>query len=215
LARELLDRCGLHDVKVESTDLGDHYDPQARAVRLTRDKIDRKTLTAITSAAHEVGHALQHASGYRPFVWRTQVAELAKLTGKAGSAMLLATPVAALVSRNPVPPIVIGTAAVTILGTGMLAQIAALPSELDASFRRALPLLRDGVLDREQEKSARKILWALTLTYVASSLAGALGIWRWLPSPPPPSTGMPQPGPSTSPAPSATPHPSPAPVAAR
>ncbi|MEA3278281.1 MAG: zinc metallopeptidase [Pseudomonadota bacterium] len=203
LARELLDRYRLHSVKVESTDLGDHYDPQAKAVRLTRDKIDRKTLTAITSAAHEVGHALQDAYRYPPFVWRTHVAKFAQVTGKAGSAMLFAAPIAALVSRNPVPPMVIGATAVAIMGTGLLAQVAALPSELDASFRRALPLLRDRYIDREQEKSVRKILLASTLTYIASSLAGVLGIWRWLPSAP--RTGTPRPAPSPAPRPSPTP----------
>ena len=63
----------------------------------------------------------------------------------------------------------------------MLAQLAALPSELDASFGRALPLLKDGHISREQEKSARRILAACSLTYVASSLAGILTVWRWLP----------------------------------
>lgn len=207
VARELLDRCNLQSVKVESTDVGDHYDPNAKAVRLARDKIDRKTLTAITSAAHEVGHALQDAYRYPPFLWRTHVSKFAQVTGKAGSAMLLAVPIAALLSRNPVPSIVIGATGVSILGTGMLAQVAALPSELDASYRRALPLLRNGYIDREQEKSARKILLASTMTYIASSLVGALGIWRWLPSAP--KTGTPGPGPSPTPAPL----PSPTPVA--
>jgi Zn-dependent membrane protease YugP len=206
-ARELLDRCGLGDVKVEATDLDDHYDPRSRAVRLTRDKIDRKSLAAVTSAAHEVGHALQHADGFRPFRWRSHVAEFARLTGKAGSAMLLAAPIAALVSRNPVPPVVIGTTAISILGSGMLAQVAALPSELDASFRKALPMLRDGYIDQEQEKSVRKILLASTLTYIGSSLAGVLGIWHRLPSSPGPGTPRPAPRPE----PASPPAPQPAP----
>ena len=63
LARHLLNRFDLDDVKVERTDLGDHYDPQARAVRLTADKYEGRSLTAITVAAHECGHALQHAAG--------------------------------------------------------------------------------------------------------------------------------------------------------
>jgi Zn-dependent membrane protease YugP len=215
LARELLDRSGLQHVKVECTDIGDHYDPQAKAVRLTRDKIDRKTLAAITNAAHEVGYALQDAYRYRPFVWRAHVAEFARVTGKVGSAMLLAAPVASLVSRNRVPPVVLGTSAISILGSGMLAQVAALPSELDASFRKALPLLRDGYLDSEQEKSAKKILLASSLTYLASSLAGALSIWRWMPSPTGTGTPQPVPNPAPAPTPRATPRPSPAPVSAR
>lgn len=215
LARELLDGLQLHSVKVESTDLDDHYDPQAKAVRLTRDKIDRKTLTAITSAAHEVGHAVQDACRYPPFVWRTQAAKFAQATGKAGSTMLFAAPVAALVSRNPVPSVVIGATAIAMLGTGMLAQVAALPCELDASFRKALPLLQDRYIDRRQEKSVRKILLASTVTYIASFLAGALGIWRWLPSVPIPGTpGTPHQRPSPAPRQSTAPRPSPTPVTA-
>jgi len=181
LARELLDRHHLHSVKVESTDQGDHYDPEAKAVRLSRDKMTRKTLTAVATAAHEVGHALQHASGYAPFLLRTRLAKVAQVTGQAGSAMLLAAPIAAAFSRQPVPPILIGTAAIAIMGTGVLVQLATLPTELDASFGRALPLLRDGYISREQEKAARKILTACSLTYVTSSLAAVLTIWHWLP----------------------------------
>ena len=212
LARELLDRNQLHDIRVEGTDLEDHYDPHAKAVRLTRDKIDRKTLTAITSAAHEVGHALQHASRYPPFLLRARLAKVAQVTGKAGSATLMAAPIAALVSRNPVPPTVIATTAFIILGTGVLANVAALPSELDASFRRALPLLREEYLNREQEKRARKILSACTFTYLAGSLAGILAAWRWFPGLPWTGTPSPRPSPSQGPSPAARPAPRPKPT---
>jgi Zn-dependent membrane protease YugP len=180
LARELLDRRGLQAVRVEVTDVGDHYDPQERAVRLTRDKQGRKSLTALTTAAHEVAHALQHATHYGPFVWRTRLAKLAQVTGEAGSVLLFAVPVAALVTRNPVPPILIGVAALAMLGTGVAAQVAALPSELDASFIRALPMLRDGYIDADQTQDARRILLACSLTYVASSLVAVLHIWPWI-----------------------------------
>lgn len=186
LAREILDRHRLHNVKVETTDLSDHYDPQAKAVRLGRDKIDRRTLTSVTTAAHEVGHALQDATGYGPFVWRTRLAKVAQVAGRAGSALLLAAPMATIVSRRPVPAVVIGASAFAALGTGVLAQLAALPTELDASFGRALPILQDGYIDEEEEKSARKILAACSLTYVASSLAGVLTVWRWIPTGPRP-----------------------------
>ncbi len=179
LARELLDRHRLHKVKVESTDLGDHYDPQTKAVRLTRDKITRKTLTAVTVAAHEVGHALQDASDHGPFVLRARLGKVAQVTGQAATALLLSAPIAAIFSRQPLPAAVIGGAAFAMLGTSVLAQLAALPTELDASFGRALPLLRDGYISREQEGAAKQILIASSLTYFASSLAGVLTVWRW------------------------------------
>ena len=180
LARQLLDRQQLHSVQVETTDMGDHYDHHRKAVRLNRDKIDRKTLTAVTTAAHEVAHALQDASGYGPFVWRTRLVKVAQVAVEVGSVMLLAVPVTALVTRKPVPPVVVGTAAISVLGAGVATQLAALPSELDASFGRALPMLRDGVISAGQARDARKILVACSLTYIASSLAAVLSLWPWL-----------------------------------
>ncbi len=180
LARELLDRQGLQDVVVERTDLGDHYDPHTRAVRLNRDKFQRKTLTAVTTAAHEVSHAIQHENGYRPFIWRGRLTKLAQVTGEAGFAILLAVPITALATRKSLPPTLVGSAALAMLGTGMAAQFAAVPTELDASFSRALPMLRAGYVDDEQVADVRKILVACSLTYIASSLVAVLHIWPWL-----------------------------------
>jgi len=180
LARQLLDRQQLYNIRVESTDMGDHYDHRAKTVRLNRDKIDRRTLTAATTAAHEVAHALQDASGYGPFVWRTRLVKVAHVAVEVGSVMLFAVPVTALVTRRPVPPVVVGTAAISVLGAGVATQLAALPSELDASFGRALPMLQDGVINAGQVKDARKILVACSLTYIASSLAAVLSLWPWL-----------------------------------
>ena len=180
LARELLDRNWLQSVSVESTDVGDHYDPESQTVRLGRDKIDRRTLTALTTAAHEVAHAIQDASGYGPFVWRGRLVKVAQVTGELGAVLLLSVPVTAVLTRHPVPPAIVGVASLAMLGTGVIAQVAALPSELDASFGRALPMLRDGVIGEAQLKEARKILLACSLTYFASSLVAVLYVWPWL-----------------------------------
>lgn len=180
LARELLDWHNLQTVTVEQTDLGDHYDPDARAVRLARDKFDRKSLTALATAAHEVSHALQHAENYQPFVWRRRLARAAQVTGEAGFVLLMTLPIAAMTGRQPLPPAAIGMAVLAMLGTGVTAQIVAIPSELDASFNRALPLLSDGYIAGEQVRDVRKILGACSLTYIASSLISVLNIWPWL-----------------------------------
>jgi len=180
LARQLLDQHHLQTVKVETTDIGDHYDPDSKAVRLTRDRFERRSLTALTTAAHEVGHALQHASGYRPFVWRSRLAKTSRVAGEIGSVLLLAMPLAAIASRRPVPPIVIGATALSILGVSAAAQLTAVPTELDASFDKALPMLRDGYIGPEQVEGAREILAACSFTYIAASLLGVLNIWPWL-----------------------------------
>ena len=179
LARELLDLHGLQTVAVELTDLGDHYDPEARAVRLSRDKYNRKSLTAIATAAHEVSHAVQHAAHYQPFVWRRRLARAAQVTGEAGFVLLLTIPIASLTGRQPLPPEAIGAAVLAMLGTGMAAQFVAIPSELDASFNKALPLLRDNYIAGDQVRNVHKILVACSLTYIASSLISVLNIWPW------------------------------------
>ena len=201
LARELLDRHRLQSVKVESTDVDDHYDHQAKAVRLSRDKFDRRTLAAVTTAAHEVAHALQDACDYGPFVLRTQLARIAKVTGEVGSVILLAAPMVAVISRQAVPPTIIGSAVFAMLGAGVAVQLASVPSELDASFGRALPMLREKYIGVEQAKQARKILIACSSTYIASSLVSVLNFWPWLggrpsvpaPAPPVPPAAPPRP----------------------
>ncbi|MDJ0957971.1 MAG: zinc metallopeptidase [Arenicellales bacterium] len=181
VARALLDNNGLQNVKVECTDIGDHYDPDAKSVRLARDKFDRKSLTAVTTAAHEVGHALQHATEYTPFIWRGHLVKAARVVGEVGSVVLISVPIAALATRNPVPAPLIGIAVLAILGSVMAVQLVTLPTEFDASFNKATQMLKAGYIDEDQLGNARKILVACSLTYVASSLTSVLNIWPWLP----------------------------------
>jgi len=180
LARHLLDRFGLDEVKVEVTDRGDHYDPEQRAVRLSQDKLDGRTLTAITVAAHEVGHALQHAAGESWFHWRHRLAVVAVWGQRGGSLLMLLTPVVALLLRLPAPAMLTFLAGFLMMGLGVVVQLVTLPVELDASFRKALPLLEDGYLTPAQQPAARRILRAAAWTYVAGSLASLLNLWAWL-----------------------------------
>jgi hypothetical protein len=183
LARRLLDRHGLTLVPVEVTDLGDHYDPRAKAVRLNRAHFHRSSLSAATAAAHEVGHALQDASGDWTFRVHHWLARVAQVTTGVGTVLLVAVPAAAIASQTPAPPRVLSLAAVAMLGTGLVAQLAALPSELDASLTRALPLLRDSCLSDAQLRDARRILLACSLTYLASAAVPALALWPILGAP--------------------------------
>ena len=180
LARHLLDQFGLQQVQVEVTEQGDHYDPMSRSVRLTRDKHEGKTLTAITVAAHEVGHALQHAADEPLFRWRTRLAETAIWGQRIGSFLLFAAPVLTIFSRAPVVGLISILAAFLILGLGIVVQLMTLPVELDASFKKALPLLRNGYLEEHQYAAADQILRAASWTYVAASLASLLNFWRWM-----------------------------------
>ncbi|MGD8351248.1 MAG: zinc metallopeptidase [Gammaproteobacteria bacterium] len=180
LARHLLDRYDLKEVSVEITDLGDHYDPMARAVRLTRDKHDGKTLTAITVAAHECGHAFQHAAAEPMFMMRTRLARISVLAQRLGSFLLFAAPLSVLITKLPSAAVFNIAGAFLIMGFAVVMHLLTLPVEIDASFKKALPLLNSGYLEARQKPAARSILRAAAMTYVAASLASLLNFWRWL-----------------------------------
>jgi len=181
LARHLLDRNGLSSVKVEQTEAGDHYDPDARAVRLTPDKYDGRSLTAITVAAHEVGHALQDQGNYGPLRWRTRLVKATRGIERLGAGVLLLSPFLGLVTRTPSIGLLTFAAGFVTLGTSALVHFITLPTEFDASFARALPMLDEHrVLKTVDRPHARKLLTAAALTYVSASLMSLLNIARWL-----------------------------------
>lgn len=179
-ARHLLDAQGLHEVRVEPTDAGDHYDPEARAVRLSPAHHDVKSLSAIVVAAHEVGHAIQHARGLGGLERRTRLVGFTRRAERLGSVLMLAAPLLVLLTRLPLSGLVMFIGGVLAFGSAALVHLATLPVEWDASFRRALPLLEQGYLSRAELAAARHILLACAFTYVAASLLSVLNVWRWL-----------------------------------
>ena len=181
LARHLLNRFNMPHITVEPTELGDHYDPVTKTVRLTPDIFGGKSLTAITVAAHEVGHAMQDHMGYQPLAERTRLVRIAQGAEKVGVVIMMGIPIAAAVARTPVAGVVVMVAGLATMGISTLVHLVTLPVEWDASFNRALPVLRQGsYLTPEDEQGARSILTAAALTYVAASLASLLNLWRWL-----------------------------------
>jgi hypothetical protein len=180
LARALLDAGGLVQVRVEPTDLGAHYDPVAKTVRIPRARFERASLTAAATVAHEVGHALQDAEGYWPFRLHLALSRVSRISGELGTGLLLAVPVAALLGQGPLPSVVVGGAAAAMLFTSLAAQLAALPSELDASFARALPMLAgEGALADARRGQARWLLLACSTTYLSAPLNPLLILWSW------------------------------------
>lgn len=180
-ARHLLQELKLGFVTVEATDSGDHYDPVASAVRLSTANMQDRSLTAIVVAAHETGHALQHAVSYRPFFWRVRLVVWARYAEKMGSVFMLAIPVIGLISRSPVASGVVMLMGVMSMMAAVLVHVVTLPVEWNASFSRALPLLKkNDYLSAADIKAARKILLACALTYLAQSLMSMINLWRWL-----------------------------------
>lgn len=181
LARHLLGQAGLDHVRVEETDQGDHYDPLEKAVRLMPERMSGRSLTAVTVAAHEVGHALQDAEGYPPLHLRTRLVKATRPLERIGAGLLIAAPLITVALRVPSVTGVMLLGGLLTLGAATLVHMITLPTELDASFKRAMPLLRaDGVLIPGDEPHARRILTAAAFTYVAVSMMSLLNIWRWL-----------------------------------
>ena len=180
LARDLLDDAGLARVRTEMTDQGDHYDPIEKVVRLSPDNHDGRSLTAITVAAHEVGHALQDAGGFGPLRWRTRLVRWISPIERVGAGLMMASPVMVAVTRAPVAGLLMFLGGLLTLASGILVHATTLPTEFDASFRRALPLLAEKrVLRDGDERHARKILQAAAMTYVSASLMSLLNVARW------------------------------------
>jgi Zn-dependent membrane protease YugP len=180
LARHLLDRFGLQSVGVEETEKGDHYDPEEKAVRLAAGNYHGRSLTAVTVAAHEVGHALQDAQDYAPLRARTRLVAVGRHAEKFGAAVLLAAPFIGILTRAPSVTGLMFLGGILSLGSAALVHLITLPTEFDASFNRALPILRKGDYLHEPDlPHARRLLKAAALTYVAASLMSLLNVARW------------------------------------
>lgn len=181
VARLLLDKHGLEAVRIEASEAGDHYDPGDKAVRLTPDKMDGRSLTAITVAAHEVGHAVQDSTAYAPLRMRTSLVKAAAPVQKIGAGILLISPIILAVTRMPYIGLLMFAGGFLTLATTTLIHFITLPTEFDASFNRALPMLdQHRVLNASDRPHARKLLTAAALTYVSASLMSLLNIARWL-----------------------------------
>ena len=180
LARHLLDEAGLQAVLVEQTDIGDHYDPEARAVRLLPQHHDGRSIAAVAVAAHEVSHAVQHAHGERGFARRFSLVSKLIWIERIASGILLLAPVVFILVKSPVLIILQLAAGIAMLAIRVVVHITTLPVEFDASFGKALPVLvRGRYLGAGDLPAARSVLQAAAFTYVAAALATLLDIARW------------------------------------
>jgi hypothetical protein len=180
LARELLDEMSLSSVTTEITESGDHYDPLKKAVRLSASNFNGRSLTALTVAAHEVGHAMQDADAFRPLRWRTRLVQWVSPIERAGAALLMLAPLTVALTRAPAVGLLTLLGGLLTLASGIVVHLLTLPTEFDASFGRALPLMKQrGVLRKEDMPRARRLLTAAALTYVSGALQSLINIARW------------------------------------
>ncbi len=181
LAKHLIKRFSLKDVTVEITDLGDHYDPIEKKVRLSQENYESKSLTAIAIAAHEVGHAIQDQQGDKRLATRTKMIPVVNNVARWSAIIISLSPVIGIITRHPMPFSFLLLLGLSGFFARMVIHAVTLPIEFDASFSKALPLLREGkYVSQSDEEAVRRILKAASLTYVSAALADILNLGRWI-----------------------------------
>ena len=168
MARAIMVRNGISDVGIEEVGgmLSDHYDPRAKKVRLSAKNYQGDSLASIAVAAHEVGHVLQHASGYTPLVVRSAIAPVASFASGAAFPLFLI----GLFFRSSLSLFFMDLGILLFSGA-LLFQLVTLPVEFDASKRAKVQLHSLGLVAGGEEQGVSKVLSAAAMTYVAGALA--------------------------------------------
>jgi Zn-dependent membrane protease YugP len=173
-ASRLLERKGIHDVRVERINgfLSDHYDPRTRTLRLSAKVYDSDSLSAIGVACHEAGHALQHASHYAPLSLR--------------SALVPVTQIGTIAPYIIIPlGFILGSLSLIKIGIALFAivvlfSLITLPVEWNASVRAKELMVSSGIVSAREQESAGKVLNAAFLTYIAAAVSALLTLLYYL-----------------------------------
>ena len=174
-AEQVLHRAGIYDVQVEyiSGNLTDHYDPRSKVLRLSDATYNSTSVAAVGVAAHECGHAVQHATGYVPLKLRSSLVPAANFGSSIAWPLIL------------IGLLINGQSSALFLNLGILAfslavlfQIVTLPVEFNASSRALHLLSGNGMLYEDEVRSVRKVLTAAALTYVAGAASAILQLLR-------------------------------------
>lgn len=162
-AQRILDTYSITDVKIEPARsfLGDHYDPRHKVLRLSPDVYNGRSLAALGIAAHEVGHAIQHAHSYAPLILRNGLVPMASIGSYLSFILLI---IGMILSFKPLA--IIGLA---LFGAVVLFQLVNLPVEFNASSRARAILIDHGMVGPDEDKHVGKVLNAAAMTYVAAT----------------------------------------------
>jgi Zn-dependent membrane protease YugP len=176
VARALLDQAGLQGVAVELTGghLTDHYDPRKQVVRLSREVYNGNSLAALGIAAHETGHAVQHATGYFALNLRNNFFPVAQL----GSSMAMPLFLVGFLFANSFG--ILMDIGILLFVFAVLFQVITLPVEFNASSRAVEMLAANDIINRDEEKGVRAVLNAAALTYVAATAVAISSLLRLL-----------------------------------
>ena len=172
---QLLKEKGLDDVKIETTKDGDHYELIDKAVRVEPSRLDRKSLTSITIMCHEIGHAIQHKEKYPPLERRYKIAKVTNFLTKLASGIgYIGIPAVLATGALPLIRVCLIVVFASIL-ISMIIHLMTLDVELDASFKRAMPILEKKI-PVEYHSSCKSILRVCAFTYVIGSLTSILNL---------------------------------------
>jgi len=168
----LLKSNNIRDVQIESVagSLTDHYDPLSKKVRLSQPVFSENSIAAIGVAAHEAGHAIQHANKYGPLVLRSTLVPVANIGSRIG-------PLVAIAGLFLGHPMLLNVG-ILLFGGAVLFYLITLPVEFDASARAIAILRQNNVLTQEELVGVRRVLTAAAMTYVASALTAVMSLVR-------------------------------------
>lgn len=174
VARKILDDNGLNNVTVEAVrgKLSDHYDPRAKAVRLSEENYYGHSVAGAAIAAHEVGHAMQDAEDYAFLRFRHALVPVANF-GSKGAFFII---IAGMLMSQP-PFVLLG---IMFMAAAVLFQVVTLPVEFNASSRAMDQIVSVGVIRNDEERDTKKVLDAAALTYVAAAVVAVMELTRFI-----------------------------------
>ena len=175
VARRMLYRNGLYNVRIEITKgkLSDHYDPRTRTVRLSPDIHDTPSIAAVSVAAHEVGHAIQHAEEFWPLRLRSALVPVVNISNRLGFIIIIVGIMLEMFT--------VARFGIVLIAALFIFQLVTLPVEFDASSRAMVGMEEMNILyDNGEKRGARKVLRAAALTYVAALIVALLEMLRWI-----------------------------------
>ncbi|KOY13292.1 zinc metallopeptidase [Paenibacillus xylanivorans] len=173
-ARHMLDSNGLHDVPIEPVRgaLSDHYDPINRVVRLSEPVYYENSISAVSVACHEVGHAIQHKESYPMLALRHRIFPIVNFASGLAPFLLIAGFI-----FNAMNLVGIG---IIFFSVTVAFQLITLPVEFNASNRAREIMVSEGYIRNEEERGVAKVLNAAALTYVAAALISLLELVRYI-----------------------------------
>lgn len=176
-ARNILDANGLYNVKIESVsgNLTDHYDPRANVIRLSDTVKSSTSVAAVGVAAHEAGHAVQHATGYVPIKLRNAIVPVANIGSVAGPYLIII----GLLLSGAMSELLLNIG-IWFFSFAVLFQLVTLPVEFNASRRAIAILEKDMYLESDEVPAVKKVLGAAAMTYVAAAAVSIANLLRFV-----------------------------------